>query len=612
MKMRKTVGKNSPSHAITVTLRRAGRLLAFVFLAGLTLASAGAAPGANVPWITYEAEEMKTTGVILGPNDGPNTVAWESSGGSCVKLSTAGQYVEFAARAAANAMVVRYSLPDSADGTGVDSTIGLYINGVFVKKLPITSRYSWLYGKYPFSNIPAKTPRNLFDEVRSLGLSIQAGDRIRLQKDADAAASWTVIDLVDLEKVAPPLARPPGNWLSITDAPYNAVGNGLTDDTAVLQDCVNDAVRQGKNVWVPAGTYLITADLNNLHGVSVQGAGMWHTTFVGDPVLYANPNRRVRFNGGGSNVHLSDFAIMGRLNYRNDSEANDGLGGSFGTGSVISRVWVEHVKTGFWMVNSSGLVIDGCRVRDTVADGINLCVGMQNTVVTNCAIRGTGDDCFAMWPATYRSQAYTPGGNVFTHCTGRLPFLANGGALYGGMNNRIEDCLFQDIPYGCGVLISGTFPVGANKLGGRTVVQRCKLVRCGGYDHSYRWRAALQFTMENNPVTNVCLNHLDIIDSLSDGLSVIGTNLLSGVTVSELHIPNFGLGTRGRHGLWAAEHTEGSLNISDSTVAEYRDDSTRFTFNFGRAVGAGSIRPAVSPRGSTTPVVFQVTNTPAK
>ena len=71
-------------------------------------------------------------------------------------------------------------------------------------------------------------------------------------------------------------------------------------------------------------------------------------------------------------VHLADFSILGFLNYRNDSEGNDGLGGSYGTGSSISRIWVEHTKAAAWILNSSGLVVDGCRFRNTLADGVNL------------------------------------------------------------------------------------------------------------------------------------------------------------------------------------------------------------------------------------------------
>ncbi len=106
---------------------------------------------------------MTTTGVRLGPNSKPGRVETESSGRKCVKLAAAGQSVEFTAREAANAIVLRYSVPDSQDGVGVDSTLSLYQNGKRVQRLPVTSRYSWLYGRYPFTNNPrAGTPRNFY------------------------------------------------------------------------------------------------------------------------------------------------------------------------------------------------------------------------------------------------------------------------------------------------------------------------------------------------------------------------------------------------------------------------------------------------------------------
>src|SRR6266404_2561844 len=160
--------------------------------------------GANVPWTTYEAEDMTSTGTILGP--GYVEVEGESSRRRCVRLNAPGQYVEFTALQAANTIVVRYSLPDSADGSGIDSTISLYKNGVLVQKLPVTSRYSWLYGNYPFSNSPGDGyPRNFYDEVRLKGLSIGQGDLIRIQKDSDDIASYYIIDLVDLERIGPPV-----------------------------------------------------------------------------------------------------------------------------------------------------------------------------------------------------------------------------------------------------------------------------------------------------------------------------------------------------------------------------------------------------------------------
>ena len=566
------------------------RLLALAAFVVLCLAlphPVQASNGATVPWTTYEAENMTVSGgKVLGPQYGPNLVASESSGRECVQLNGTGQYVQFTNQAPANSIVVRYSVPDTANGVGTNYTLSLYTNGVFVEKLALTSMYSWLYGNYPFTNNPsAGSPRNFYDEVRTNGLNLNPGDVVRLQVDNTDLATNYVIDLVDLENVAAPLTQP-ANSLSILS--YGAGGTGTTDDTTPLVNCITAAISKGETVWLPAGTYKITSSINLPSNLTIQGAGMWYSELVGDPVLYTNSSRRVTLNGNGSNIHLSDFAIIGKLNYRNDSEPNDGLGGSYGTGSTFARIWVEHTKTGAWLINSSGLYVDSCRFRDTVADGINLCVGMHGTTVTNCTTRGTGDDCFPIWPATYTSQQYTPGFNLFTHCTGQTPFLANGGAIYGGISNRISSCLFQDITYGCGILISTTFPVGTNVFGGTTTAANCDLIRCGGYDPGYQWRAALQLCMDtySSGISGVNLNNLNISNSISDGLSIIGgegtggTGTLSNAVVANVSIPNYGIGTSGRNALWARSDAVGSLTVSNSIIVEHLNSSSQFKFNF--------------------------------
>ncbi|HTS18531.1 MAG TPA: glycosyl hydrolase family 28-related protein [Verrucomicrobiae bacterium] len=534
------------------------------------------ASGATVPWITYEAENMTNNGTVLGPSYSPNTVAAESSGRQCVQLGATGQFLQFTAQTNANAIVVRYSVPDTANGIGTNYTLSLYTNGTFAAKLPMTSMYSWLYGNYPFTNNPSSgSPRNFFDEVRTNGWTITAGEVIKLQVDTNDTASFYDIDLVDLENVPVPISQPNG---SVSIKNYGAVGDGVSDDTSALQNCIN----ANSSVWLPAGNYKITGSINLPSNKIIQGAGMWYTTLVGDPTLYANYSRRVTLNGAGNNIHVSDMAIVGKLNYRNDTEPNDGIGGSYGTSSTISNMWVEHTKTGAWLVNSQGLVVQNCRFRDTIADGINLCVGMRGTTVTNCTARGTGDDCFPIWPTTYTSQNFFPGFNVITHCTGQTPFLANGGAIYGGLSNTIQDCRFQDITYGCGILISTTFSVLTNTIVG-AVVQRCDVLRSGGYDPGYQWRAAVQICLDTyaNGASGVNLNNLNIVDSASDGMSVIGGNgTLSGALASYINIPDYGLGVGGRNGLWAQSGAVGSMTVSNSTITEYRDDSSTFTFNF--------------------------------
>lgn len=536
-----------------------------------------------MPWTTYEAEDVLISGgTVMGPQYNPNRIPAEASGRKCVQLNGTGQYIQFTNQSTATALVVRYCVPDTGAGGGADYTLSLYTNGVLAAELPVTSKYSWLYGNYPFSNNPTTGfARNFFDEVRINGLALSPGTLVRLQKDSTDTASFYDIDLIDVENVPPALSQP-ANSLSV--AGYGAVGDGVTDCTTFFQNCINGAISQNKSVWIPAGAYLITGTLNLYSNTKMNGAGMWYSKLAGSPSLYTTPSRRVNLNGSGNNIELSDFAIVGCLNYRNDSEGNDGLGGSFGTGSSISRIWIEHTKAAAWIFNSSGLVVDSCRFRDTLADGINVNYAMQNTVVTNCTARGTGDDCFAIWPAP-SSGNYAPGNNVITHCTGQLPFLANGGAIYGGANNRIEDSLFSDLTYGCGILFSTTFPVSFT-FSGTNVAQRCDVIRCGGYDGGYGWRSAVQIVMDNyNGISGLNLTNLNITDSISSGLSILGNaGPLTNAVATSVNMPNYNLNNiSGEHAWWAKCINGcpiGSLTVSNSVVPEYQNDSGTFAFYF--------------------------------
>ena len=148
---------------------------------------------------------MKTTGTVLGPRYDPFSIEMESSGQKCVKLAD-GQFIEFVARSSANALVIRYSLPDSEAGGGIDSTIEVYQNGTIVKTLPTTSRYSWIYGRYPFTNNPKDgKPRNFYNEARLQTPTIRKGDVIRLRNANNTP--YCMIDLVDLENGPPALPR---------------------------------------------------------------------------------------------------------------------------------------------------------------------------------------------------------------------------------------------------------------------------------------------------------------------------------------------------------------------------------------------------------------------
>src|SRR6185437_6160836 len=108
--------------------------------------------GADVPFLEQEAENAATNGTILGPSRDAYDVAAEASGRTAVRLLP-GQYVEFTLPAAANAITVRYSIPDAPNGGGLTAKLGVTV-GDHTASLPMTSQYSYLYNLYPFTNDP--------------------------------------------------------------------------------------------------------------------------------------------------------------------------------------------------------------------------------------------------------------------------------------------------------------------------------------------------------------------------------------------------------------------------------------------------------------------------
>jgi hypothetical protein len=350
----------------------------------------GPVRGATLPYVEYEAESASTNGTVLGPsravNDANvfNSIAGESSGRSAVELTATGQYVRFTSTATANSLVVRFVIPDSADGTGQSATLGLYVNGARVASLALTSQFAWAYGNPQTTDATTNTPsdgyaHHFYDEARILLPSdVPAGATIALQRDATDSAAYYVIDLVDLEEVAPALAQP-ANTLSITS--YGATAGDATDDGQSIQSCINDAETKGMGVWIPPGTFTSAQAVLNVKSVAVYGAGMWYSTLEG---------AQARFVCGGTGCQFSDLALLGAVTLRDDGNSLSGISGGLGTGSLIKNVWIEHFTTGAWIgyngnTPADGLMVHGARIRDTFADGINFCNGTSHSTIEQSA-----------------------------------------------------------------------------------------------------------------------------------------------------------------------------------------------------------------------------------
>ncbi|CDN44087.1 glycosyl hydrolase family 28-related protein [Paenibacillus sp. P22] len=421
--------------------------------------------GATVNYISYEAEDAETNGQLIGPSRKYKELASEASGRKAVKLNKQGDYIEFKTAAEADSLVVRYSIPDSKDGSGDERTLSLYVDGVFRQKLELTSKYAWEYGSYPWSNDPRQgSAHRFYDDIHARIGDVPAGSTVRLEKaEGDEAASYT-IDLVDLEKVDAAYSMPEG-FLAVTD--FGAAANDGLDDTAALTAALAEAGKQGKGVWFPAGVFTFSNEVIDLQDAVIRGAGSWHTELDG-----------ARFYGHGGKVKVYDLLIDGGISVRDDEAFDNAFHGAFGPGSVLQNIWIEHTKAGLWLTQpigekkrTDGLYMAGLRIRNLMADGINFAVGTSHSMMEQSDIRYPGDDGIAMWSFTDAKLADVNGAertpsvnNTARFNTVALPWLADNIVVFGGRDNVIQDNIAKDtIANGAGIAVSTRFSAELSK-----------------------------------------------------------------------------------------------------------------------------------------------------
>ncbi|MFC0628048.1 discoidin domain-containing protein [Kribbella deserti] len=444
-------------------------LAATLVTAAVTAPPATAAPtrvlaGASLPFTIVEAEAGATNGQRIGPSYTQGSLASEASGRQAVTLGGQGQYVEFTAPGTANAINVAYSVPDGRQGT-----LSVYVNGQKLSQsLAVTARYSYVDTPW----IPGSRTHKFYDHSRlQLGRTVNGGDKIRLQVDGENTAGPYTIDDVEFEHVAGAAAKP-ANAISITDRGADPSGNG--DSTGALNAAINDARGQGVPVWIPAGRFRIPGPINP-DGVTIRGAGHWHSVVLSHHFID-------RPNGGGG-VRLHDFAVIGDVTERVDERPDNFVNGSLGPNSVVSGMWLQHLKVGLWLTgNNDNLIVENNRFYDMTADGLNLNGSAWNIQVRNNFLRNQGDDSLAAW------SLHAPNRNsTFANNTIIQPNLANGIAIYGGTDMTVRDNYIADTnALGSGIAISNqAFASPFHPLAGTHTVSGNTLVRTGALNPNW-------------------------------------------------------------------------------------------------------------------------------
>ncbi|MET8223718.1 discoidin domain-containing protein [Streptomyces sp. NPDC005301] len=518
---------------------------------------AASAAGADLPFTSVEAESAASTGTRIGPDYTQGTLASEASGRQAVRLA-AGQRVEFTVPRAANAVNVAYSVPDGQSGT-----LDVYVNGTkLAKPLTVTSKYSYVDTSW----IAGAKTHHFYDNARMLlGRSVAAGDKIAFQ----AVSTQVTVDVADFEQVAAAGGRPAGS-VSVTDKGADPSGQG--DSTQAFRDAISAA--RGGVVWIPPGDYRITSSLNGVANVTLQGAGNWHSI--------VHTSRFIDQTSSSGGVRLKDFAVVGEVTERVDSNPDNFVNGSLGPNSSVSGMWIQHLKVGLWLTgNNDNLVVENNRILDTTADGLNLNGNARGVRVRNNFLRNNGDDALAMW------SLYAPDtDSSFENNTITQPNLANGIAVYGGTDIAVKNNLVADTnALGSGIAISNQkFLDPFSPLAGTITVSGNTLVRTGAMNPNW-----------GHPMGALRVDSYD---------SAIEANVnITGTTVTDSPYSAFEFVSGGGRGLATRNITVDGATVNKvGTVVVQAETpgAARFSNVQASGVGAAGVYNCPYPSGSGT------------
>ena len=481
--------------------------------------------GAKMPYTTHEAENATVeNGATIQQSTDMESTAVEATNQTYVELPKKDAAVTFNVTEPANALNVRYTIPDGASGQ-----LDVQVNGSSVGNLDLSSHSAWQYlkGDHEYDQaIDGSSARFRFDETRLLlkDIQLKSGDKISLVKKKDDNVPYG-IDFIELEQAPAPVAQGE-NSISIVDK--GASANDDSDDTAALLAAVEEAKASGKSVYIPEGRFNFDKQVNiEADNLKISGAGVWHTQ------LHFTSDKRygggIVFGHNSNGIELSNLYMDSNLTSRYNEDAQyKAISGTLGKDSKIHDIWVQHFEVGMWigdydqtgnMKYTDGLVVENARIRNNLADGINFAQGTKNSTVKNSNIRGNGDDGLAIWSSiSDGTNAAAEENNKFLNNTIESGWRAAGIGIFGGKGHEISGNLIKDVFAGAGIRVNTVFAGHNFDLNDSGIkIHDNTILRSGTTNDLYNLhRGAIDFQQVRGTIKNVAIYDNKLLNTLAE------------------------------------------------------------------------------------------------
>ena len=481
--------------------------------------------GAKMPYTTHEVENATVeNGATIQQSTDMESTAVEATNQTYVELPKKDAAVTFNVTEPANALNVRYTIPDGASGQ-----LDVQVNGSSVGNLDLSSHSAWQYlkGDHEYDQaIDGSSARFRFDETRLLlkDIQLKSGDKISLVKKKDDNVPYG-IDFIELEQAPAPVAQSE-NSISIVDK--GASANDDSDDTAALLTAVEEAKASGKSVYIPEGRFNFDKQVNiEADNLKISGAGVWHTQ------LHFTSDKRygggIVFGHNSNGIELSNLYMDSNLTSRYNEDAQyKAISGTLGKDSKIHDIWVQHFEVGMWigdydqtgnMKYTDGLVVENARIRNNLADGINFAQGTKNSTVKNSNIRGNGDDGLAIWSSiSDGTNAAAEENNKFLNNTIESGWRAAGIGIFGGKGHEISGNLIKDVFAGAGIRVNTVFAGHNFDLNDSGIkIHDNTILRSGTTNDLYNLhRGAIDFQQVRGTIKNVAIYDNKLLNTLAE------------------------------------------------------------------------------------------------